>query len=95
MWFMMRMRVVFPAPLGPSKPYTLPRGTAIDTSSRARCLVKSFVMCSAVRMLSIAVELWVYYLYIIRRGKIRNISEKAKKILQSAEKYVPLQRLSL
>ena len=33
----MRMVVVFPAPLGPSKPYTDPRGTWSDRSRTATC----------------------------------------------------------
>ena len=38
-WFMMRMRVVFPAPLGPRRPYTVPGAMLMLTSSRALWLV--------------------------------------------------------
>ena len=37
MFRIMRMVVVLPAPLGPSRPYTVPRGTLSERSRTATC----------------------------------------------------------
>ena len=52
MRLMMRMSVVLPAPLGPSRPKTRPRGTLMLTPSSAVCVPKRLTMFSAVRKVS-------------------------------------------
>ena len=46
MRLIIRSNVVFPAPLGPSKPYIDPSGIDSDTSSRATCFANLFVTFS-------------------------------------------------
>jgi cytochrome P450 len=52
----MRTAVVLPAPLGPSKPKTVPRGTSNDTESSARTVPNCLTRLSAVMALDMDID---------------------------------------